>query len=213
MKKILIFSLLIVVTIVLYGQNEKYVNIMKETIYMMDTAKTIKSLQQAANRFERIGNTMQNQWLPYYYCAYCYAQISHMKKSDKMKDRNVDKAEELNCNADKISPDNSEIYVMKGFILQSRMNIDPMVRGWLYNSKCLQMFEKAKKLDPENPRSYLWHGVNLYNTPSFFGGGKDKALPLLEKAIEKYKMSHLQSPIYPNWGKQYAEEMLIKCMN
>ena len=112
-----------------------------------------------------------------------------------------------------MQPENSEIYVMKGFILQARMNIDPMIRGMKFNGKCLKMFEKAKEFNTDNPRSYLWHGVNLYNTPSFFGGGKDKALPLLEKAIEKYDSFKPLNSISPDWGKEYAEEMIIKCKN
>ncbi len=211
MKKLLIIWLLIFTFNLLFGQNEKYIELMEETIFLMDTAETKNTLQQAANQFERIGNKKQNEWLPYYYTAYCYTQLSHKEKTDKKKDLYVDKAEEFIGIADKINPENSEIYVMKGFILQARMNIDPMIRGMKYNSKCLKMFEKARELDPDNPRSYLWHGVNLYNTPSFFGGGKDKALPLIEKAIEKFNVFHLQSPIFPNWGNEYAEKMIIKC--
>ncbi|MCK4664931.1 MAG: hypothetical protein KAT68_18820 [Bacteroidales bacterium] len=211
MKKLLISCLLIFNFNLSFAQNEKYIELMEETITLMDTAETMNTLQQAASLFERIGNKMQTEWLPYYYSAYCYAQISHKEKEDKKKDLYVDKAEEFIGIADKINPENSEIYVMKGFILQARMNIDPMIRGFKYNSKCLKMFEKAMKLNPDNPRSYLWHGVNLYNTPSFFGGGKNKALPLLENAIEKYNSFTPLNSIYPNWGKKYAEEMIIKC--
>jgi tetratricopeptide (TPR) repeat protein len=211
MKKIAIIILSLIISPEIFGQNEQYLAIMKETIAMMDTAKSTKSLLQAANQFERVGNTMQNQWLPFYYSAYCYVRISHLEKSDKIKDMNADKAEELNIKADKLSPDNTEIWVMKGFILQAKMNIDPMIRGLKYNKECLEMFEKAKKLDPENPRSYLWQGVDLYNTPAFMGGGKDKALPLLETAIKKFETYHLKSEIHPDWGKEYGEKILIKC--
>jgi len=33
----------------------------------------------------------------------------------------------------------------------------------------------------------------------------------LKKAIEKFASFHLQSPIHPDWGREYAEKMLIKC--
>jgi len=211
MKKLVTISILLILSLGMFAQDEQYMKMMKETIAMIDTAKSIKLFQQAANQFERIGDAVQNQWLPFYYSAYCYVQISHLEKSDELKDMNVDKAEELNNKADKLSPDNSEIYVMKGFILQSRMNVEPMIRGFRYNNECLEMFETAKKLDSKNPRSYLWHGVNLFNTPSYWGGGKDRALPLLEKAIEKFASFHLQSPIHPDWGREYAKKMLIKC--
>jgi tetratricopeptide (TPR) repeat protein len=213
MNKIVVTILLHIICMGLFAQDKQYIETMKETIATMDTATSFKTLQQAANQFERIGDAMQNQWLPYYYSAYCYVQISYLVKPDQLKDLNIEKAEELNNSADKISPDNSEIYVMKGFILQAKMNIDPMTRGFKYNRECLGMFEKAKMLDPENPRSYLWHGVNLLNTPAFMGGGKEKALPLLEKAIEKFETIHLKSDIHPDWGKEYAEKTIIKCKN
>ncbi len=184
--------------------------LMKETISLIDTTTTISSLREAVNRFERIGNAMPDQWLPYYYCAYCCARISHMEKTDKKRDLYVDQAEYYINMADKIDPENSEICVMQGFILQARMDIDPMVRGMKYNNKCLEMFEKAREIDPENPRSYLWYGVNLFNTPSFFGGGKEKALPLLEKSLEKFNSFVPESLIHPDWGREYAELMLEK---
>jgi tetratricopeptide (TPR) repeat protein len=213
MKILFIINILFLAAAGIRAQDNdvRYMEIMKKTIEMMDTTTSKKFLMQAANQFERIGNAIQNQWLPFYYCTYCYVQISHLEKSDKMKDLNVEKAEELISVADKLSANNSEIYVMKGFILQAKMNVDPMIRGPLYNKECLEMFEKARKIDPENPRSYLWEGVNLLNTPAFLGGGKNKALPLIEKAIEKYKTFKIQSDIHPNWGKEYAQMMLNKC--
>jgi len=199
----------------LYAQDQdlKYPELMKETIIMMDTARTVNHLQGAANQFERIGNAMQTQWLPFYYSAYCFVQISHKVKSDNMRDLNIEKAEELISRADQLSPENSEIWVMKGFILQAKMSVDPMTRGFKYNKACLETFRKARELDPENPRSYLWEGVNLFNTPSFMGGGKEKALPLIEKSIEKFETFHLNDSIFPDWGKQYALMILAKCKN
>jgi tetratricopeptide (TPR) repeat protein len=184
---------------------------MKASINMMDTAISIGELQHAANQFERIGSAKQQEWLPYYYSAYCCIQISHLVKSDEQKDLYVERAEELNSIADRISPNNSEIYVMKGFILQAKMNVDPMIRGLKYNKECLAMFEKAKSLDLDNPRSYLWHGVNLMNTPVFMGGGKEKARPLIKRALEHFNTSNLESPIHPDWGREYAERMWKEC--
>ncbi|MFH0841642.1 MAG: hypothetical protein V1903_03375 [Bacteroidota bacterium] len=215
MAGISIFHLLMAISAVLYAQDqdEKYPELMKETIIMMDTATTVYHLQGAANQFERIGNAMQTQWLPFYYTAYCYVQISHKVKSDNMRDLNIEKAEELISRADQLSPENSEIWVMKGFILQAKMSVDPMTRGFKYNKTCLETFRKARELDSENPRSYLWEGVNLFNTPSFMGGGKEKALPLIEKSIEKFETFHLHDSISPDWGKQYALMILAKCKN
>lgn len=211
MKKMFILNLVILASTVFYGQSDEYIKSMKLNIDLIDAAESIKEFQQAANQFSRVGDVMENEWLPYYYCAYCYTQISHLEKEDKKRDLYLDKAQECIDIADKIVPENSEIYVMKGFILQARMKIDPMIRGLHYNKSCLAFFEKAKIFDPQNPRSYLWHGVNLFNTPTFMGGGKKKALPLLELAIEKFNSFKPISNIHPNWGRKYAEDILTEC--
>jgi len=215
MKKISIFHLLMIIPVGLCSQEQdlKYLELMKETMIIMDTATTTGHLQVAANQFERIGDAIQTKWLPFYYSAYCYVQISHKVKADNVRDLNIEKAEELISRADQLSPENSEIWVMKGFILQAKMSVDVMTRGLVFNNKCLEAFRKARELDPENPRSYLWEGVNFFNTPAFMGGGKEKALPLLEKAIEKFETFHLQDSISPDWGREYGLMMLLKCKN
>ena len=210
MKRYILISLIYAFSLSLDAQNSNYIKAMKSTLVMMDTSTSIEFLQYAANDFERIGDAVEDEWLPYYYCAYCYVQISYLVKADKKRDIYIDKAVEFNNRADNISTDNSEIYVMKGFILQARMKIDPMTRGMKYNSECITMFKKAIGLNPENPRSYLWYGVNLYNTPSFFGGGKDKAFPLLQKAAIKFDAFKPKSEIHPDWGKAYTNKMLSK---
>lgn len=211
-KKTIIIGLLLLLVAGVSAQSERYMELMKESIGMMDSENSMVQLLQAANQFERIGIALQEEWLPYYYAAYCHVQISHHEKKDRAKDLHIDKAEELNFRANQISPDNSEIYVMKGFILQAKMSVEPMVRGLKYNKECLDMFRKAKEMDPENPRSYLWHGVNLYNTPAYMGGGKKNALPLLDTALLKFDTYPLLSEIHPDWGKSYADSIRNECL-
>ena len=210
MKSYILIILIPLFSVSLSAQSNSYTEAMESAITMMDTSTSTEFLQYAANSFERIGDAVEDEWLPYYYCAYCYVQLNYLVKTDKKRDVFVDKAVEFNNKADNVSLDNSEIFVMKGFILQARMNIDPMTRGMKYNSECIAMFKKAIGLNPENPRSYLWYGVNLYNTPSFFGGGKEKAFPLLQKAAAKFDTFVPNSKIHPDWGKAYANKMLSK---
>ncbi len=211
MKKLIILNFLILLSVLSKAQTNEYQKKMLETIAIMDAADEINNLQIAANQFQRIGEVMRNEWLPYYYSAYCDIRISYLKKDDKQKDSYLDKAEELIGLAENLSRNNDEIYVLKGFLLQARINIDPMIRGILLHNKCLKMFEQARDINPDNPRSYLWHGVQLFNTPSFWGGGKEKALPLLETAIEKYNQFEQPNSICPNWGLEYAKKIINKC--
>lgn len=212
MKKQICIGLLLLLAAHINALPDPYLELMKKSIILMDSAKSMQQLQQAANQFERIGDAMQEEWLPFYYAAYCHVQISHLEKKDRAKDLHVDKAVELNKRAEQISPENSEIFVMKGFILQAKMSVEPLVRGLKYNKECLGMFQEARKLDPENPRSYLWHGVNLYNSPVYMGGGKEKALPLLEMALSKFETYPMISEIHPDWGKDYADSIRMECL-
>jgi hypothetical protein len=96
-------------------------------------------------------------------------------------------------------------------VLQARMYINPMARGYQYTNETMGYFEKARTIDPENPGSYLWQGVNVLHTPESYGGGKQNALPLIKKAIEKYATFVPADSLAPHWGYSYAMEMLEEC--
>jgi hypothetical protein len=69
----------------------------------------------------------------------------------------------------------------------------------------------AKQIDPNNPRVYLMEGQVIFGTPAAFGGGKDKAKPLFEKAVQLYQAEKPASTLQPRWGKSSAESMLALC--
>jgi hypothetical protein len=188
-----------------------YIENMMQAKAMMDSATIENTYARSANYFERIAIVNPDEWLPRYYAAFCYARASHLNTEASRQDMWVDKAEAEIDKAAAIEPSNPEILVMKGFVLQARMNIDPMVRGFLYFGESMECFRKARALDPENPRSYLWEGVNLLHTPEAFGGGKDNACPLIRKSLEKFASFVPADSLAPDWGYQYAKEMAETC--
>ena len=70
--------------------------------------------------------------------------------------------------------------------------------------------KKGMEADPNNPRLYYLQGMSLFNTPTEYGGGKDKARPVFEKALALYKAAQ-PKPLYPKWGRQQSEGMLAQC--
>jgi hypothetical protein len=62
--------------------------------------------------------------------------------------------------------------------------------------------EKAKSLDPENPRVYMQEGITAYFTPAQWGGDKEKGKQLMETAAAKFETFKPASSIHPNWGKE-----------
>ena len=60
--------------------------------------------------------------------------------------------------------------------------------------------DRAYELDPENPRVALQRGIIHFHTPSFAGGGAQRAIVELERAIVLYDAGVEPEP-WPSWGR------------
>lgn len=49
------------------------------------------------------------------------------------------------------------------------------------------------------------------NTPKFFGGGKEAAIPVFEKALSVYKDFRPKSIVHPFWGEEDALRLYNEC--
>ncbi len=209
-NKLFLLTIATALSLQVFGQNKRYLSSMEKNLQMMDTCKTLSSYQQTANAFERVANAEKKEWLPSYYLALCNAFMAGMSSGDKI-DEYCDISEKYAVKADTLSPNNSEVYALRALIYSMRIGVNPMLRGAKFGGKSAEMTAKAKELDPNNPRPYLLQGQNKFYTPEQFGGGKERALPLLEEAVRKFDNFKPASPIAPNWGKQRAKQMLEEC--
>ncbi len=80
-----------------------------------------------------------------------------------------------------------------------QMMVDPQTRWQTYGVQAAKDLDEGLKLNPDNPRLYYLRGESIFNTPVAFGGGKDKAKPVFEKALALFKTDK-PKPLYPNWG-------------
>lgn len=211
MKRIILVSLTLVLAQPVFAQGKKYVSSMEKTIVMMDSSRNAAALLSAANSFERIGNAESKEWLPPYYAAFCYAMMTFYENDNDKKDSYLDVAQKFIDKSDSLQPNNSEIYTMKGFIYAMRIGINPMIRGQKFGPLSGQMYEKAEQLNPNNPRPYYLQGQGILYTPEMWGGGKEKACPVIEQAIEKFKTFKPESTIAPHWGKERTEKLWESC--
>jgi hypothetical protein len=210
MKKALSIVALLSVTLFATAQNKKYIAAMEKNVSMIDTSRTVDLLQNLANNFERIGSAEKTEWLPSYYAAYCYVNMTYAVKG-AMIDTYCDKADAFIKRADSISPNNSEIYTIEAQIASARIGVSPMTRGQKYGGIAADLREKAKALDKTNPRPYYLEGTADFYTPAMFGGGKDKAKPVFQKALQMFDAFIPASTIAPSWGKHSTEYFLKKC--
>jgi hypothetical protein len=209
MKKLIIFALFIFNGILpVSAQNPEYVKAMEEVVSAVQSAQFGSDLTEHENKFERIASVETKEWLPNYWAAYCLMMNSYIEKDADKKDLLLEKAEKMIATAEKLMPNNDEIEVMKANIASARMAVDPQNRWQKYGTISGKSLKMAQKINPENPRAKLLEAQGIFFTPENFGGGKAKAKPLLEDAIQKFAKFKPNSSIAPNWGEMTAKWMI-----
>jgi len=208
-KTIFILSAILVAGFSFAQMPDKFVKAMESKIVMLDSVQTAEGYIELANAFERIADAEKNQGLAYYYAAYCNASAGTMvgaggdmmaAKADKT-DPYADKADKQIKKAEELMKSNSEIFIVKKMIVTLRMLGDPMNRYMTYGPEATAMLDEAKKTNPANPRAYLLEAQDKYYTPEQFGGSKEEAKVLFEKAQKLFETFKPESSIHPNWGK------------
>jgi hypothetical protein len=208
MKSIMLSVFLCVAVLTAAAQSDKYTAVMQKNITALDSAKTISDLQSVAASFERIGDAEKTQWLPYYYAALAQTWVGWYPDV-KDKDVNAEKIKVYLNKAEAIEK-NAELYAVENMVNTQQMLMDPQTRWQTNGQEASAALKKGMEIDPNNPRLYYLQGESLFGTPTQFGGGKDKAKPVFEKAVSLFKSAQ-PKPLYPIWGQKQAEEKLALC--
>ncbi len=191
------------------AQSNQYATAMKDNLEKMSNWS--EPPQSLAAAFERIAKAEQNQCLPYYYAVYSTVTQSYNQSNADQKDKTLDQAQTYLDAAEKLNPDSSECMVLQGYLYIARLQVDPMGRGAEYSQKANEYYDKAIKLNPENPRGYYMKGVTVLNTPDFFGGGKGPAKPIFTLAMAKFETFKPSTLFSPNWGKENCQKQFAAC--
>ncbi len=208
MKRIiLLFSLLATTLTATFAQSDDYKKSMEEVVTAIQSAKRGEDLTPFANQLARIAAVETKEWLPNYWAAYCYMNKSYTETTEEKKDALLEKAETLIAAADKLNPADDEIEALKANIASARMAVDPQNRWQTYGATFAKALGAAQKLNPENPRAKMLEAQGIFFTPEAFGGGKKKALPLIEEATAKFEKFKPTSSIMPNWGLSFVKYM------
>lgn len=205
-----LFIALILLSPQLFAQSANYQTAMKKGLDLLSAAKTSENFIAAANHFERIANAESKQWLPVYYSAFSHLTAGLLSPDNSLKDQYFDKALSQVEMAQTMSADNSEIFTLLGYCQFMKMSVDPQSRFSLI-AEARASLEKAKQLNPENPRPYFVQGQNTFYTPEAFGGGKAMAKASLEQAVEKYEKYKPVMELAPGWGAERAKMLLAQC--
>ena len=175
---------------------------MLKTLEKLDQANDREKLLECASQFERIALAEKNHWKPYYYGCYALTMLSYDEPNGTARDALLDRAQKMLDSAFSIAPEESELHVLQAFLYPSRILVDPMNRGMIYLEECFRSLDRAKKLNPDNPRAYFLEGVNRLNMPPSMGGGVETAKPEFITAREKFAEFQSEDPLWPDWGEE-----------
>ena len=191
---------------------------MDKALKMFDSSKTEDDFLKASNHFYRISQVVKTDWLSSYYYAFCNTKISMFQENSDIKELYLDKAFEIMTPFDTInvvSVDSlalSEIQALRAMIYVGKIFINPMINGMKYGPLAEKSIEKSKALYQLNPRPYFLDGQSKFYTPSTFGGGVDKAKPLLKESLNYYNQFEAKK-YWPNWGQEDCQFLYNKAMN
>ncbi len=214
-KTIFILSAILVVNFSFAQTPEKFVKAMETNIARIDTAKSAQDWVDITAAFERIAEAEKNQWLPYYYVALGNVMSGTMGLGDNLYGNNIEKTDPKADAADKalnkaisLSKETSETWVIRKMIISLRMLGDVMNRAMTAMPEATAALDNAKKLDANNPRIYILEGQDKYYTPEQYGGSKDEAKILFEKAQKLFETFKPETSIHPSWGKNQVTYFL-----
>ena len=214
MKKVTTLFIAIAITLAsnLNAQpDELYYQKMGETLQQMGQAKTQPEVQSLVNTFERIAAMNPSEWLPLYYAGLTLVNFSWSEGLSKTeKDQLLDKALTLAEKAEKLAPDESEIYVLSGYALMAKMTVDPMTRGAVYSSRINNKYGKALELNPQNPRALYMKGNMAIGSARFFGSSTDEGCALVKESLI-YFAKEEDRGLLPTWGEDRARSIVADC--
>lgn len=208
--KNLIIILAIFMATVIRSLAGNYIENMSENIHKMNEAQSSEELVSISNLFDRIGEKETDKWLPFYYSSYatvCILFVSRQLSAEE-KNNELDKAQMQLNKALKLNENESENYALQALIYQLRIT-DPSL-GQKYFMLTNEALAKAEALNSSNPRVYYLKATTLFYTPPQFGGGKNAAKPLFEKAATLFTNLPTDN-IMPNWGNDHNQSMLEQC--
>lgn len=207
MKKFLFFFLF--TAVLLNAQDDKFEKAMGKYVGLLDSmyVMSFDDLLKAKNGVERIAEKETGKWHAQYYAAFFNLMPVFRDTVKSNIDPYLDAVDKYLEKADELSPQNSEIYVMKAFSATGRLMVNPMARWEKYGAIFSRNLELALEYNPDNPRAHALKALSVMNTPEMFGGGFEKAKPTLEKAKEKFASFVPAHKLDPNWGRDMLEGM------
>ena len=170
-----------------------------------------KKNDEAANLFERIAKVEKDNWLPFYYAAQIHIIKAFNTKDAKEIESRLTKAQNYLNEAKIFSKDNAEILIMEAMLNTAYVVYDGAKYGMTHSPKVEALYQKAKTLEPKNPRATLYHAEWQMGAAKFWGKDPKAFCPEIEKAILYFEKQPATTSFYPDWGKDQIARVQKNC--
>jgi hypothetical protein len=167
--------------------------------------------QQASALFQRIAAAESDSWLPNYYVALVNTTDAFQTKDYEVLNKNLTRAQQALDKELSLHPDNPELLVLQAMVHTAWIAYDPMTYGQTLSGKVMQLYARAEKIAPENPRVVLSKAQFELGSAKFFGTDVQPICARIERSIVLFDNFKPESQFHPNWGKQDAENAMKNC--
>lgn len=206
MIRIITVLVIYLVTQILTAQT-KFDQGMEQAFTLMNENK----IEEASNLLERISSAEPENWLAPYHLALLKARTSFAITDKAKQEAEIVAASEFIDKADLLSPDNSEVYVVKGLINVAKIASNPMVNGATLSGPTVELYKKAIALDNTNPRAHSGLVEFEMGGARFFGKDLSPYCKRLQETLVLYDAFKPAGKFYPNWGKEWTLKVIEGC--
>ncbi|MHA7830785.1 MAG: tetratricopeptide repeat protein [Flagellimonas sp.] len=205
MKKLILAIVLLGTTSI--NAQDRYAKGMEKAFELWQNQETT----EASNMFERIATAEPDKWLPYYYVSQINTIISFGERDEEKLSKQLEKAQEFIDVAKAISPNNPEILVQEALINTAWVAFDGATYGMILSPKIEKLYQTALEIAPNNPRVVFSKAEWDMGSARYFGKDIAPYCQDVERALELFATFKSETPFYPKWGKERAEEVLESC--
>lgn len=212
MKKIIVFACALMIA-AMHVQAQSNPSL-ASLVAKLDKASAPKDYEQLAGNFLALAQSEKNNWLPYYYAAFCNARTGWLYHEDGDRvepyadkgEEQIKKAMSLLDTATK-KKELSEIYCVMSMVNQARVFINPMTYGPKYGPTAFRYAQLAKEINSDNPRALYLEAWQKYSAPKMYGGDKKKAKEIAGVAKQKLD-GEPDNGVDPHWGTKEVEALM-----
>mgnify|MGYP006176080287 CR=1 FL=1 len=166
---------------------------------------------EASAMFERIASAEKESWLPNYYVAFVNTTTAFSTKDKEQVNALLTKAQTaLDVELAKY-PNNAELLVMQAMIHTAWISFDPMTNGMKLSEKVMELYAKAERIEPNNPRVVFSKAEFEMGSARYFGTDTKPMCSQIEKAIELFATFKPQTNFHPKWGLERAKSIKSNC--